>query len=81
MSGPIFYAIPVGTPAAVCKNADCRNPIYYVLTGKGARMPVDAEVEGGKPPTKMLPGQGVPHWGTCVGAKDFKKKKPAGSQA
>jgi hypothetical protein len=75
MSGPIFYAVPIGTPPAVCRATVCRKPIYFIKTAKGKDMPIDCDVPGGKPPTGMLPGQGVPHWGTCPESKSFKKAR------
>lgn len=77
MAGPIFFSVPKGTAPAVCKAASCRKAIWWIITGSGARMPLDVDVPGGKPPTKMLPGQGIPHWITCPESKSFKKKKEA----
>lgn len=76
---PMMFAVPKGTLPSICKAASCRKPIYWVLTGNEKRMPVDVDVPDGKPPTKLLPGQGVPHWGTCVAAKDF-HKNPTGAR-
>lgn len=75
MSGPIFYAVPAGTPPAACKAASCRKPIYWIKTAAGKDMPIDADVPNGKAPTKTLPGHGVPHWGTCPEAAAFKREK------
>jgi hypothetical protein len=69
----ILFAVPKGTPPAVCKAPSCRKAIYWILTGSGKRMPIDVNVPDGKPPTKMLPGQGVPHWATCPEAQSFRK--------
>ncbi len=71
----IQYSVPVGTPPAVCKSAECRKVIYWIKTDGGKNMPVDCEAPGGKVPSKIMPGQGVPHWGTCVAAKSFTKAK------
>ena len=74
MPGPIFFTVLSGTPPAVCKAASCRKPIYWITTAKGNPMPIDCDAPGAKPPTRMLPGHGVPHWATCPEAKSFKKK-------
>jgi hypothetical protein len=70
----IVYAIPAGTSVSSCNAATCRRPIYWILTGAGKRMPIDASVPEGKVPTRSEPGQGIPHWATCPEATSFKKK-------
>lgn len=73
MAGPIFFAVPMGTPPSVCKATSCRKPIYWIETAKGKRMPIDCDAPGGKLPTRTDPGQGVPHWATCPEAKAFRR--------
>lgn len=53
----VKYEIPENTLSATCRG--CRRTIYWVKTKAGKNMPVDPD--------------GVPHWGTCPNAKDFKK--------
>jgi hypothetical protein len=73
MAGKIFFTVPKGTPPAVCKAAVCRKPIFWIETPAKKRMPIDCDAEGGRRPTKILPGHGQPHWGTCAGREQFKK--------
>lgn len=73
MAGKIFFTVPKGTPPAVCKASVCRKPIYFITTPAGKQMPIDCDAEGGARPTKLLPGRGQPHWGTCVAREQFKK--------
>lgn len=77
MSG-ILYAIPIGTPASVCKAVTCRKRIFWIKTGKGNPMPIDVNVEGGKAPTGREPGLGLPHWATCPEAGTFRKARSDG---
>lgn len=71
----ILFAIPKGTPAAVCKAVECRKVIWWIKTASGKSLPLNADVEEGRRPTRMLPGQGAPHWIDCVASQQFRKKK------
>ena len=71
----ILFAVPKGTQPAVCKAASCGKTIFWVLTARGKRMPIDIDVEHGKAPTASLPGQGIPHWARCVEADSFRKPR------
>jgi hypothetical protein len=71
----IVFAVPARTKVAICKAASCRKQIYWITTGSGKHMPIDCNVEGGKPPTGREPGHGVPHWATCPEAGTFKRAK------
>lgn len=52
----LTYPIPEGTRPVPCRG--CNAAIYWVLTEKGKRMPVDPD--------------GTPHWATCPAAKRFR---------
>lgn len=57
----IRYEIPEDACPSQCRG--CHAVIYWVKTPKGKNMPVDPD--------------GVPHWGTCRKATDFKALKEA----
>ncbi len=46
---------------SVCRSPRCGAVIYWVITAKGKKMPVEAD--------------GTPHWGRCPDAARFKKPK------
>lgn len=71
----ILYAIPAGTSVSTCSAPACAKPIYWIRTGKGKPMPVDANVPEGRLPTRSEPGQGIPHWATCSEAESFKRAR------
>lgn len=74
---PVFYEVPAATPVRSCSDRSCGASIYFVLTPKGARMPVDVDIEGGAAPTATEPGRGVSHYGTCPGAAHFSRRRSA----
>lgn len=55
---PLVFEIPEGTPAATC--GSCRAIIRWIVTPKGARMPVDLD--------------GVSHFVTCVHADAHRRR-------
>ena len=57
MSAPVLFAFPQGTPPARCRG--CLQPIYWIITKTGKRMPVDPD--------------GTSHFATCPKAKEFRK--------
>jgi hypothetical protein len=69
----IFTAVPIGTPAAVCKAVTCKRRIYWITTGNGKPMPINCDVPGGKLPTGRDPGQGIPHFADCPEAGSFRR--------
>lgn len=69
----ILFAVPKGTEPAVCQAASCQKQIYWVLTARGKRMPVDVDTPNGKTPTRSEPGQGEPHWAVCPGSGGVQK--------
>jgi hypothetical protein len=63
-----FYEVPSGTASGKCRS--CPAVIYWIVTDRGARMPVDCEpAHGGEPPTALSSGRGVSHFATCPNAK------------
>lgn len=65
---PVVYEIPAGTPLDQCRS--CKEPIYWIKTPAGRRMPVDPKPgpEGGDTFT------GTSHFATCKDAKAWRKK-------
>ena len=45
----------------ICRAPECRATIWWQMTAKGKRTPVNAD--------------GQPHWGTCPAAKSFSRRK------
>lgn len=70
-----WYDVPAGTQPGQCKAPACKAVIYWIVTGSGARMPVDCEEVGGFEPEPSAAGRGVAHWGTCADPEFFRRKK------
>lgn len=56
---PLTFFIPPGTPARVCRS--CPGVIYWIVTGAGKRMPVNAD--------------GVSHFATCPAAAQHRRPR------
>jgi hypothetical protein len=59
MTREIKLDIPTGTRPSTCRG--CQATIYWLVTEKGKRMPVDPD--------------GTPHWATCPNAQEFRRRK------
>lgn len=79
---PIFFSVPVGTPASKCKGPSCGKTIYYITTARGRMMPIDCGAPECHPPkdaapllgeADAMPGRGVPHFGTCPDVELFNR--------
>lgn len=73
MTTPQFYTVPKGTQPAECKSSGCRKAVFFIVTQRGSRMPVDCDVEGGQEPTEEGDGWGVSHFTTCADPNRFSK--------
>lgn len=81
-----FFKVPAGTSARQCAGPSCTATIYWIVTVRGRRMPIDCDVEGGVRPTpKHDPrqldafdehathdGRGRSHFETCTDAARFR---------
>lgn len=73
-----WYAVPAGTREAECRG--CGAPVYWIVTPKGAKMPVDCDtVDGSHGPsdarsTTQHDGRGVSHFQTCEKVGQFSGK-------
>lgn len=77
MSGrsPLFFEVPPDTELATCNG--CNAPVYWILTKKKKKMPVDCHAgEGCVPPTTERPGRGLSHFATCPKADRFRQPRP-----
>lgn len=84
---PQFVIVPAGARPAHCSS--CGAEIYWVITGKGRRMPVDCNVPGGQVPfgrtaigaeqldgpDAILDGKGISHFATCPQAAQHRKPR------
>ena len=67
--------VPAGTREAECRG--CGEPIYWITTPNGAKMPVDCDsIIGAYPPSGVFgngqhDGRGVSHFQTCTKAAQF----------
>ncbi len=61
---PTWYEIPAGTRAAECRA--CSEPMFFVETARGSRVPVSCDVDGAFPPSDREGGRGVSHFATCT---------------
>ncbi len=52
---------------ATCRHPECGASLQFWLTPRGAKMPMSAIKDD---PTRL-----EPHWASCVGAKQFSKRK------
>lgn len=52
---------------AACRGENCGEPIWWVVTPHGARMPVDPPEDDETP--------ALPHWGSCQDAASFGGKR------
>jgi hypothetical protein len=68
---PTFYPIPAGTPERGCQA--CDEPMFFIETPRGARMPVSCDIDGAYPPTATSAGQGISHYITCTNPERFSK--------
>lgn len=83
---PLFYDVPSNTKPAKCKSCDAT--IYFVPGKKaGSLVPVRCDVEGGRPPFHVIPGQmdllgepatpqvgrGLSHFADCPDAARFRR--------
>lgn len=57
VNAPILFEIPQGAPPARCRG--CLQPIYWIITKAGKRMPVDPD--------------GTSHFATCPKAASFRR--------
>ena len=72
-----WYTVPAGTREVECRG--CKEPIYWITTPKGAKLPVDCSVDGAWAPTDarsttQSDGHGVSHFQTCSKAAQFSGK-------
>lgn len=73
-----WYNVPAGTREAECRG--CGEPIYWITTPRGSKLPVDCDsVPGAHVPsearsTTQHDGRGVSHFQTCMKAADFSSK-------
>ncbi len=77
----VFYAVPPASPHRRCDR--CPAEIYWIRTPRGARMPINCDVDGGQRPDpgapllgeEPKPGRGRPHFADCNGADQFRKPR------
>jgi len=83
---PTFFKVPAGTPARQCASPSCAATIYWIVTTRGRRMPIDCDVEGGVRPSRKhdprqldafnapanCDGRGRSHFETCKDAARFR---------
>lgn len=65
-AAPTFFDIPAGTREAACRS--CDEPIYWIETVRGKRMPVDLTANGASAPDRGQAGSGTSHFIGCPGA-------------
>lgn len=51
---PDLYDVPPGTKPSKCNGPTCGKTVYWIRTRQGRPMPIDVEVEGGRPPGPMV---------------------------
>ena len=47
-----WYDVPAGTRPSQCRGESCKATIYWIITPKGRKCPVDCEVDGGNAPSE-----------------------------
>jgi len=73
-----WYNVPAGTREAECRG--CGEAVYWIITPKGSKLPVDCDsVVGAYAPSGAFgdgqhEGRGVSHFQTCIKAADFSGK-------
>lgn len=66
------YVVPAQSRQKHCAGATCSKMVYWILTPKGARMPIDVQhCDQCYPPTPSKDGMGVSHYKTCPDANNF----------
>lgn len=68
---PDPIVIPKGTREARCSAVECGQPIYWVPTRGGKRMPVSIGGPGCEAPTEDEDGLGISHFADCAAASKF----------
>jgi hypothetical protein len=71
----VWYAIPADARATECRA--CREPMYFITSENGRKVPVSCEVDGSYPPDAQSEGLGVSHFGTCTEPNRFSKRGAA----
>lgn len=73
---PQMFDVPNGTQRQQCRS--CKAPVYWIVTAKGSRMPVDCAVEGGYEPSGDAAmgtnGRGASHFVTCPDRDQWRKR-------
>lgn len=77
---PFLFEVPPGADQVACKG--CGAPVYWILTKKQKKMPVDCHAGAGcQTPTTERPGFGVSHFATCPQAAQFRSPRPSSGAA
>ena len=63
---PAIMHVPAGATGFRCRF--CEATVFFVITPRGRRMPVNCDVEGGRRPTATDHGSGATHFADCPGA-------------
>jgi hypothetical protein len=73
MQGP-YFTVPAGSKERPCQG--CAKPIYWIVTEKGHKMPVDCRAdERCRVATDAMAGSGLSHFATCPKADRFRKPR------
>lgn len=73
---PHLFDIPPMERAAKCSS--CGAAVYWIVTARGKKMPVDPAVPGGQVPSPLkdgAPGRGVSHFATCPHADQHRRPR------
>jgi hypothetical protein len=71
---PVYFTVPPQTDPKPCDGPNCRKPVYWIRTPKGAKAPIDCAADTNcYAPTDEREGYGVIHFGTCVDALRFRR--------
>ncbi len=71
---PLLFEVPPATDAVRCRR--CPAIVYWILTRKGKKMPVDCHAGAGcESPTRDRPGRGIAHHIDCVDAERFRRPR------
>lgn len=67
-----YFVVPRDTEASKCRG--CGALVFWIVTAKGKKMPVDTRVDGGLEPLRDRDGRGLSHFATCPKADRFRRR-------
>lgn len=78
-NAPQLFTVPRDSRPDTCHG--CGAPIYWIVTAKSKRMPVNTRVEGGLDPLVDREGRGISHFADCPKAAHFRRAPRVGKRS